>query len=441
MPSLALVEGLLSIAPSLADPLALSPRVLTDARDALGGLGSESEQLQALNELMEPMQSDDQAEQHQADQTHQRIRVFLWDNRHIPLERQQLRLALALRTDRLWGGIPDPEALAEALASGDKEAFDRALEGRDEKEIHLIFERAVAFIERNAGSPRLVSHAAEAAGEGLLRDKSLYAKAYPTAVRAISKADPSLVTTLNRPAIQFIFQGPATANLTEARQLLLATVWNAEDEPIAPLVWGVRLFADQLTSEQLANVQKALARQDDDDLAPLFENPPALMLIDGEVAKAILQVLETWSPETGPHERVVRLATWMIDASRAGWRDDDGLRALAAASEPKVVALVPEPASLQALDTICRLIGTSTARAAEIDQFGGALAARQEVGESDLFRPALLLPVQPGPLASGIGSQVGTWMATASAERIKILLDATRSRVEEALPDYPGSIC
>lgn len=436
LPSLALVEGLLSIAPGLADQLALSPRVLTDGRDSLAGLGSEIEQIEALNELMEPMQSGDQAEQRQADQTHQRIRVFLWDNRHIPLERQQLRLALALRTDRLWGGIPDPDALEEALASGDKAAFDRALEGRDKKEIHLIFERAVAFIERNAGSSRLVSHAVEAAGEGLVRDKSLYAKAYPTAVRAISKADPSLVTTLNRPAIQFLFQGPAIANLTEARQLLLATVWNAGDEPIAPLVWGVRLFADQLISEQLGNVQKALARQDDDDLAPLFENPPALTLIDGEVARAILQVLGTWSPETGPHERVIRLATWLIDASRAGWRDDDGLRALAAASEPKVVALVPEPASLQALDTICRLIGTSTAPAAEIDQFGGALAARQEVGESDLFRPALLLPVRPGPLASGIGSQIGIWMATASAERIKILLDATRSRVEEALPDY-----
>jgi hypothetical protein len=102
----------------------------------------------------------------------------------------------------------------------------------------------------------------------------------------------------------------------------------------------------------------------------------------------------------------------------------------------KVPNLIPDAQSVDALDEICRLIGTSTESSDEIDRFGAALASRQEVGQTDLFRSALRMPLSEATLKATVGASLASWIQTLSPERLKPFLAAAGSRVEQALPDY-----
>ena len=265
------------------------------------------------------------------------------------------------------------------------------------------------------------------------------------AIRAVANGNRELLARLNEPTIKLVFDpdqrsAPESAG---ALSVLLDAVWNAEPgQRISPLVLGARL-ARGLTEEQLITLRQGLAKLSDDNLEPLFRDPPAVRLISGEVSSLVFRVLSGWDPVGSTHERVVKLAGWMRRVSQADWAGndearpklDDSLRELAAATNPKVADLTEEPSSLEALDAICRLIGTSQAVAAEIDQFGESLASRGWVGDHDLFRSALALPVQSAALAS-TGNHLATAIASSPPERMRIVLEAARGRVEEALPNY-----
>jgi hypothetical protein len=433
---LALVEGLLSFGPSLADQLALTPRVLTDAREALASKDTEVEQLQTLDELMEAVPAEDEDGQRIAAEIRRNIRAFLLENKDIPLEMQQVRLALALREDRLWGGVTEPDSVAVALEAGDKTAFDEAMEERSDAEKRLVLERGLNFMDRNQSSARLVAHVIMASGDALREQGDLNQKAYPIAVAALSHADVPLMTSLNGSAVEFLLGHEPTSGLIELHKRLIQAIWEAADEPIAPLVAGACVVVPQLVEEQLESLRTSLAQQDDDDLAPLFQKPPTVRLIEGQVATAVLSVLAGWDPTSGPHQRVVRLAGWLVDAAGASWKDTEGLRSLASTTQGKVPNLSPEPDSVEALDAICRLIGTISEPSSEIDQFATALAGRQEVGDAELFRSALRMPIQPGVLQATVGASLAAWMDTTSPERLEHLIESSGARVEEALPDY-----
>ena len=137
--SLALVEGLVSLVPTLADTLAVTPRVLTDARAMLVE-PSAADPTRGLDEMLADASERDD---HDSSALHKRVRDFLLAASDIALDAQQLHVSLALRTERLWGDIEDADAVSAAVMSGDSEALDRAFEGRPEPEKRLLLERSL----------------------------------------------------------------------------------------------------------------------------------------------------------------------------------------------------------------------------------------------------------------------------------------------------------
>lgn len=432
---LALVEGLLSFVPSMADPLALEPHILTDARESLAVADNEVTQLEALEPLVDSTRGIDEESRARADQIRRELRLYLLSNPDVPLDRQQLRSALTLRKDRLWKDVPEADLLDAALTTGDQAAFERGLDGRTAPEKRAVFERVAQFVDRNRSSNRMIARALSAAAAGFAEQDDLNQRVYPIAVGAMATAEASLMRTLNRAAVQFLFGQGDVAGKVDLRQKLVAAIWEPGGEHLAPMVFGARLAASQFTAEQADHVRTSLATRSEKDLAPLFEEPPCVPLIKGEVSSAMLTLLGSWDPATGAHERVVRLAELLVIANGAGWDDPAGLDNLASMTQPKVAILVPETASLDALDAICRLLSHADP-SAEIDQLGAALATAQEVGSTDLFRSALRLPLQPPILTGPLATSLGSWMDGMEPARIAPLLEVARGRVEAALPGY-----
>src|SRR2546421_7491445 len=73
--------------------------------------------------------------------------------------------------------------------------------------------------------------------------------------------------------------------------------------------------------------------------------------------------------------------------------------------------------------------------APEFDQFGTQLAGRRTIGDSEMFRYALRLPMQSQAL-SVVGSEIQAWMQSSTPDQIEPLLHVARNRVEEALPAF-----
>jgi hypothetical protein len=442
---LVLVEGLLTIAPELANRLAEEPRAFVQARQQFNERNEMAWQAAALGRYLgnrtqgSPSgEAEDETEEPKGDRGFdpERLRKFLAANSDITLSREQLRLALTLREDRFWKGVTEADTLKDALESGDAAAFTAALAGRSAQERAIAIARTTQLVIDSVAYRRVVARAVDAAAVEVQADDDLARRLHGATVLALGDAEPELLASLTRSSVEFVFgQRREASGLHKVRRALVAAMTGETAQDITSLVFAARLVADLLDSDDLAVTRDRLATATLDEQAPIFEEPPNRLLAEGPVATVMFDSLGKWVPGAAGQEQTVLRAERLVALSKVGW---DGrqtqLTALATRLLPQIPELTPEAQVLASLDALTRLFAVADA-SADFDQFGTQLAARQTVGDQEVFRYVLRLPMQPVAL-SAVGAQIQTWMQASTPPQVAPLLDLARERVEEALPTY-----
>lgn len=448
---LVLVEGLLTIAPELADRLAAEPRAFVQARQEFVSRNEAAPQRAVLDRYLdtaEPSESAGDGGPPEALSTptvspplaasgfdRERLRKFLAANPDISLSRDQLRLALTMREDRFWKGITEADSIKDALETGDATAFGAALEGRGDEERKLAIERSVQHVINSAPYRRLAVRAMDAVVPAASGEPALANRLHRAAVGLLGEAEPELVASLARPTVDFVFGRDRAAPGQEMVRAALVGAIKAPTMPtVTSLVAGARHVADLLDAADLGAARQRFATASPEEQAPIFEDPPSLLLAEGPVVTAMTEALGTWTPAATGQEQTVLHAERLIALAGAGWDPQTATASLASRLLAQIPAITADPQVLGSLDALTRLFALATP-SAEVDSFGTQFAARRAIDGHEVLHYALRLPMQPAALTA-VGNEAQAWMQASSPEQIGALLDIARDRLEEALPAY-----
>lgn len=441
---LVLVEGLLTIAPELADPLAAEPRAFVQVRQQLAERNEMALQTVALDRYLDEGSAEEPEEQSQeagvqAQNTvgfdRDRLRRFLAANLDIPLTPGQLQLALTLREDRFWKEIMGVDSLRDALETGDATAFAAALEGRPADERKRAVDRSVEYVARTAPYRRVAVRALDAVAVEAQSDAGLAERLHRVAVTLLGAADPELLASLARPTVEFVVgQHREASGQEKVRAALVAAIKNTTAQPITSLVLAARFVADLLEGGDRGAVRERFSTATLDEQAPIFDDPPNQLLADGPVVTAMFESLGNWTPAAAGQDQTVVRAERLIALAGTGWDARTPTATLASKLLPQIPEITATPEILASLDALTRLFAVA-APSVEFDQFGTQLAGRRTVGDHELFSYALRLPMQP-PALTAVGTEIQTWMEATGPAQIKPLLEVARDRVDQALPAY-----
>lgn len=442
---LVLVEGLLTIAPELADRLAAEPRAFVQARQEFARRNERDWQAAALAQYLdarepgepalEDVQPDGQGGTAADGFDRERLRKFLAANPDITLTREQLRLALTLREDRFWKGVTEADSIKDALETGDAAAFTVALQGRAEPERKLAVERSAQYVVQTSAYRRVAVRALDAVVPDVLGDPSLAARLHRSAVTLLAEAEPELIASLSRPTVDFVFgQDREAPGQEKVRASLVAAIKATTAQPMTSLVAAARHVADLLEATDVDAARQRFSTASLDEQAPIFEDPPSELLADGPVVTAMFDALSKWTPAGPGHEQTVVRAERLIALAEAGWDPRTPTATLASTLLPQVPEITTAPDVLASLDALTRLFAAAEP-SAEFDAFATQLASRRAIGDQEVLHFALRLPMQPAALST-VGTEIQTWMQTTTPALIGPLLDHDRGRVEEALPSY-----
>jgi hypothetical protein len=448
---LVLVEGLLTIAPELADRLAAEPRAFVQARQEFVSRNEAAPQRTVLDRYLdtsEPGESAGGGEPSEAPTTsadspplavsgfdRERLRKFLAANPDIALSREQLRLALTLREDRFWKGITEADSIKDALETGDATALGAALEARGDEERKLAIERSVQHVINSAPYRRVAVRALDAVVAAAIGETALADRLHRAAVGLLDEAEPELVASLARPTVDFVFgRDPAAPGQENVRAALVSAIKATTVPAVTSLVAAARHVANLLDTADLDAARQRFATASPEEQAPIFEDPPSLPLAEGPVVTAMTEALGTWTPAVTGQEQTALRAERLIALAGAGWDPQSATTTLATRLLPQIPEITAEPQVLIALDALTRLFAVAQP-AAEFDSFGTRLAARRAIGDQEVLHYALRLPMQPAAL-NAVGNEAQAWMQASEPDRIGALLDIARDRLEEALPAY-----
>lgn len=441
---LVLVEGLLTIAPELADRLASEPRAFIHARQQFADRSEMAWQVDALARYLEPARPGgtalgDVPAGTGANPTdgfdRERLRKFLAANPDIPLTREQLRLALTLREDRFWKGITEADAVKDALETGDAAAFSVALQGRADEERKLAIGRSVQYVVETAPYRRVAVRALDAVVLEVREHPALTERLHRAAVGVLGEAEPELLASLPRGTVDFVFgQDREVPGQEKVRAALVAAIKATTGQPVTSLVASARHVADLLEAADLDVARQRFSTASLDEQAPIFEDPPNQLLAEGPVATAMFEAMGNWTPGATGQDQTVAFAERLIALAGTGWDPQAPTTTLASRLLPQIPAVTPAQEVLTSLDALTRLFAVANP-AAEFDSFATQLAARRAIGDQEVLHYALRLPMQPATLAS-VGTEVQTWMQASPPGQIGPFLDMARVQVEEALPPY-----
>lgn len=441
---LVFVEGLLTIAPELADRLAAEPRDFVQARQTFAEQNEAVWQGAALDAYIEGRQEagliasadrDAETTNGQLGFDRERLRRFLAANPDITLTREQLRLALTLREDRFWKDITEADSLKDALEIGDAAAFSAALASRGQEERRLAIARSVQYVINTSPFRRVAVRALDAIAAEAQSDPTLAERLHRAALASLAEADAELIASLSLPTVEFVFcQKREAIGADKVRDSLVAAIKTPVNQLITPLVFAARCVADLLGEADLDAARERFATATIDEQAPIFSIPPSRLLAEGPVANAMLESLNSWTPASTDQEQTVTRASRLAALAGEGWDGQAGLDTLATELLPQVSEITTAPEVLASIGAIIELFSVA-GQSVEFDEFGTELAGLRTIGDQDVFRYALRVPMQPPALVT-VGTEIQAWMEVSSPDQIRPLLHVARDRVEAALPDY-----
>lgn len=438
---LVLVEGVVTIAPGLADRLAAEPRAFVQLRQQVAERNEAAAQIAIVVGYLgtgaaapSDAVGDPSAEGAGNEYDVERMRRFLAANLDIPLTREQLRLAITLREDRFWKGVTEADAIKESLETGDADGFAIALQDRTPVDRSRAVERSVQYVIDTAAYRRVAVRALDAVVPEARQHDDFATRLHKAALQLLGDADHELLGSLSGQTVAFVFGEKQDApGQSKTRATLVAAIKDPTTAITRSLVSAARYVADLIDATDLESLRQRFANETMDIQAPIFEDPPSVVLADGPVATALVTDLSAWTPEPGAHGDAVTAAERLTSLARAGWDLQDAAETLASTLDAQIAALTASTEDMALLDAITQLFATARP-SAEFDQFGTDLAERQSIGDQEVLQYALRLPLQASALNS-VGVEIQGWIeTTGTPDQIASLLETRRNRVEEALP-------
>lgn len=418
---LALIEGLIVRFPELVAWLESEPRNFSDLRATL----ADASRLEGHDKALADVPG-------LSPQRREALRTVLVRNGDIAMSPGLTRLVMALREDRAWKGIPEPQAIREALENGEPEAYSLALDAIDEDLRATAIARSVAWIDRSVPAfPRDAMTNLIAIADKIDTYPTAAEALRPTAVRVVLLADQANQNRTTEALARFVLD-PAhpIARRAELAAAFGALVAPGEGEEVqdrtvtSGVLLALRLGSSDVPPKQLVAVRTQLSGYSDDDVSFAWEPEVDLNLVTGPVAAANAKRLTSHDMLEAVDPPTDRVISRMITFAEAGGTEPT-LAELATALTTQLGAstatLTPE--AVECLGRMSEVLATTTGT--EIDALASALATSTRGVRGDLLIVALDLEV-PAAIRATLAAAAEAWLAMPAVEvpEAKRLLDA-----------------
>lgn len=333
-----------------------------------------------------------------------------------------IRLVMALREDRAWKGIPEPQAIREAPENGEPEAYNLALDAIDDDLRATAIARSVAWIDRSVPAfPRDAMTNLIAIAETIDNYPTAAEALCPTAVRVVLLADQANQNRTSEALARFILDpahpSPRRAELAAAFGALVAPAEGEEGQDrtvTSGVLLALRLGSSDIPAKQLVVVRTQLSGYSDDDISFAWEPEVDLNLVSGPVAAANAKrlaghdMLEAVDP---PTDRVISRMISFAEANGTEPTLAELSTALTTQLGASTAALTPE--AVEYLGRMSEVLATTTGT--EIDALASALATSTRGVRGDLLIVALDLEVSAAIRAT-LAAAAEAWLAMPTVE-------------------------
>lgn len=433
---LALVEGLVTQFPELVSWLDEDPRSLQTLRADLDRSDNVAEQVARVEDVIKKL-GQEWPRVLRAEQ----LRAFLIGNVNVAAPPEVLRIALSLRDDRFWRGVPNAGALRDGLATGEAAAFADAVEALEPDLRPVALDRAVEAIVRSGTTFARDAVSGILAVSPLIGDyPAAAARLHPIAVAVLVATDGANRQRLSQPAAVFLLdrsrtypkRGQLVALMADAlvgaAQSLTSGASTAPGADVNGLVRAACLGAGSIGTEWLSQVCSALSTLNDDYQALLFEEPVAVRLVEGPVAAALIARITAVDDlaRDGLDREVIAAQRLLVFVEAGG--SDPGLTQIADRLAALVSAGTDDLGNSAVALLRSSVLALKDAPGASTDTFAGALETRTATIRSTFLDLALTLPTADARRQNTV-SLIDAWLSSPAAtyDQVEVLLPLHRA--------------
>jgi hypothetical protein len=283
---MAFVEGIVTGFPQLISWIESVPRHLEDLRSRLAGLYDRGAQETVINEVLTSSQIDPATISVGA------LRSFLLANVDVGAGSEVLRVALSLRDDRFWRGVPNPRAIRDALATAQAGDLAEALKSLDDETRRVAWERIRESINRSGATFSRDAMSALLAVAPVARESGDFGRLLrPTAADVVMVADTTNRARITEDLAEYLFGGDGLGLRAKELARLLATTVVETPAPNVTigLVRAICLASPELDEAGALSVRESLGHLDDATLGPLFDTPVRIRLIEGPIIGSMVE--------------------------------------------------------------------------------------------------------------------------------------------------------
>lgn len=431
----AFIESVLQLAPDLLHDLEADPRHFITVRTELLGM-PQAQQLEAVAGLVAatPVKKEASAEPGQPGSAWPRAVVdlhrFLLRQRSLPLTWEQVRVALALRENRLWVGVSDWDAFQQPISDGDVDAFADALASRPEERDTVIRHATEAVVE--TGGPAVpMAHGLNVLTPHFDPLPARAADLRQLALDAFEHDSLGFALLTEEAAIFVLGDGKVSRRLSES--LTLAA--EATDSPEGGgLSRAALIVQSRLTDQQMDRLRKRMAGWPVVALGPIFENEAGVSFVDGAVGTALVERLVGWTPAGSDREEIASAADALGRAVRNGWTDQVSFDRIAAQLSAQAPTIASDPDSQPVGEALVGLLSATPASPA-VDSLAQVLAQDFPPAEAPFMRWAWRLPLTSTGVTTLV-TRFDQWAQTAPLEKVDEILDEHRHRLDDSPSTY-----
>ena len=428
---LSFVEGLIVRFPEMVAWLESEPRNFTDARASItapsGGTNQDEELARVLSGAgLAPNRST-------------ALRAILLRNTDIDMPAGLIRLVMALREDRAWKGLADPQAIREALETGEATAYAAALDAIEPGLRPMAVSRSVGWVERSVPSfPRDAMTNLIAIAGRIADYPSAADHLRPTAMRVMRRMDGANLTRITPDLALFVLGEQSSDHAARAGVAAAYAGLAGSDDFDGPWVDGViqalRLGSDDITQPSLKTLRARLAGLPDDVVDAVWNPSVDLNLASGAMVEAYVTRLVALPALDDTEPLVLRR---MVEFAKAAGLEPS-LTQLAAAIQKQVAAVVNVPVeAVPYLDLVIDALSNTTG--SEIDALASVLATPPRVDSGRVLAMALRLNATAA-VRKSIVAEVDEWLALAAltSDDARLLLESHSSALSTDGVDIAG---
>lgn len=438
LPQAALIESVLQLAPDLLGALEANPRRFITVRTELGGM-PQAQQLEAVAGLVgvSPVKQEASVEPgpgqpgQQWPRTVVDLHRFLVRQRSLPLTWEQVRVALALRENRLWVGVSDWDAFQQPISDGNVDAFAEALASRAEERDTVIRHATEAVIE--TGGPAVpMAHGLNVLTPHFDPPPAKAAELRQLALEAFEHDSLGFPLLTEQAAVFVLGDGKVSHRLSESLTLAAETTDTPEGSGLSR---AALIVQTRLTDQQMDRLRKRMATWPLVALGPIFEDEAGVAFVDGPVGTALVERLVGWTPASSDHDEIASAADALRRAVGNGWTDQGSFDRVAAQLSAQAPSIAADPESQPIGDALVALLSATAAPSPAVDSLAQVLAQDFPPAEAPFMRWAWRMPLTPAG-ESTLVTRFDQWAQSAPIEKVGEVLDENRQRLDQSASTY-----